>query len=89
MGSGTQILWSGLSGSLLVSRSSETTARPLASVQTTGGLYTVPAVPAPPIVPGEEQEWASLLVSERKSLVKRRIKPGAVNKAIRQLRYDR
>jgi hypothetical protein len=37
----------------------------------------------------EEQEFASLLVAERKSLARKRIKPTAVNKAIKQVRYRR
>jgi hypothetical protein len=88
MGTATQYVWSAASGLLIVPRSGEGTARPFAPVETTGAGISY-ALYASPVVSGEEQEWASLLVSERKSLVKRRIKPGAVNKAIRQVRYDR
>ena len=91
MGTATQIFQPGSTGSLLVPRDSGTSARPLAPaqcalVETTGGSY---AAPLSPIVSAEEKEWASLLVSERASLVKRRIKPGAVNKAIRAVRYGK
>jgi len=86
MGTATQIVWSASSGSLLVPRTSETTARPLASVQTTGGLYSIFA---PPIVSAEEEEWASLLASERKALARKRIKPRAVDKATKKIRYGK
>jgi hypothetical protein len=56
-------------------------AAPTASpVDTTGGNISYPS---------GELEWASLLASERLSLAKRRIKPRAVNKAIKEVRYRR
>jgi len=88
MGTATQFFWRGSSGALLVPRSSETTAKPLASVQTTGGLYTIPD-PSAPTPSAEEEEWASLLSSERKTLARRRIRPRTVNKAIREVRYGK
>jgi hypothetical protein len=85
MGTATQVIWSATSGLLLVPRSAETTIKPFTSAQTTGAeIFHVG-----PIVNAEEQEWALLLSSERKRLARKRIKPRAVNKAIRQLRYGR
>lgn len=91
MGTATQIFQPGSTGSLLVPRNSGTSAKPFppaqfASVETTGGSY---AAPPSPVVSAEEEEWAALLASERKALGKRRIKAGAVNKAIREVRYGR
>jgi hypothetical protein len=90
MGTAVQFVWSASSGLLLVPRNSETTAKPFTPADTTGGRIDYPGPPlVSPVVSGEEREWASLLLSERKSLAKRRIKPGEVNKAIRKLRYRR
>jgi hypothetical protein len=51
----------------------------------TGGFYT--ARSPLPIVPPEEEEWASLAAAERKALAKRRVKPRDVGKAIKEVRY--
>jgi len=85
MGTAAQMVWSITSGLLRVPRETENTIKPFSPAQTTGANITY----AVPVVSGEEREWASLLVSERKKLAKRRIKPRAVNKAIRGLRYGR
>lgn len=91
MATPVQCVWSASSGFYLIPRNSETTAKPFAPVDTTGGTitYAIFASPQKPVVASEEHEWASLLASERKSLVRRRIKPKAVNKAIKELRYRR
>jgi hypothetical protein len=88
MGTAAQMVWSVTSGLLRVPREAENTTKPFSPAQTTGANITY-AVPQAPKVSGEEQEWASLLASERKGLAKRRVKPRAVNKAIRGLRYSR
>ncbi len=90
MGTATQIVWSATAGLLLVPSETQNTIKPFSPVQTTGANITY-AAPRPllPIVSGEEQEWASLLASERKGLTKRRVKPRTVTKAIRELRYGR
>jgi hypothetical protein len=88
MGTATQYIWSATSGLFLVPRGNEGTARPFSQVETTGAQISYATCP-PPMVSGEEQEWAVLLASERKALAKRRIKPGAVNKAIREVRYGK
>lgn len=90
MGTANQIFRPGSTGSLLVPLNIGTSARPyapaqLAPLETTGGPY----LPAALVVSAEEREWASLLTSERKALAKRRIKPGAVDKAIREVRYGK
>jgi hypothetical protein len=91
MATPVQCVWSASSGLYLVPRNSETTAKPFAPVEMTGGTITYADFGSPPqtAVSSEEQEWVSLLASERKSLAKRRIKPGEVNKAIQKLRYHR
>jgi len=90
MGTATQIVWSATSGFLLVPHEVQNTIKPFSPVQTTGANISYAAPPPPlPIVSGEEQEWAALLASERKGLAKRRVKPRAVNKAIKELRYGR
>ena len=91
MGTATQAFRPGSTGSLLLPRNSGTSAKPflpaqLARVETTGGSFSLPAMP---LVSAEEKEWASLLASERKALAKRRINPKAVNKAIREVRYGK
>jgi hypothetical protein len=85
MGPESYEFWRGSSGSLLVPRSSETTARPFSSAQTTAPI----SGPTYLFVPAEEQEWATLLASERKALAKKRIRPGAVGKAMREVRYGK
>jgi hypothetical protein len=90
MGTADQIFRRGSTGSLLVPRNVGTSARPCmpaqsAPFETTGGPYP----PAALIVAAEEKEWASLLTSERKALAKRRIKPSAVDKAAREVRYGK
>jgi len=55
----------------------------------TGGYYTAPNLAVLPIVSAEEEEWASLLASERKALSKRRVKPEAVGRAIKKVRYGK
>lgn len=89
MGTGAQPSWSGSSGLLIVPRGSEGTAKPFTPIETTGGTMpsASPAIPA--VVPAQEQEWASLLSIERKRLVKRRVGPKAVNKAVKGVRYGR
>jgi len=89
MGTATQLFWLGSSGSLLVPRSSGTTANPSALAGMTGGYYTAPKLTASPIVSAEEKEWASLLASERKALAKKRVKPRAVDRAIKEVRYGK
>lgn len=90
MGTATQIIWSATSGLLVVPRESQNTIKPFSPAQTTGGtiMYAAPRQ-SQPVVSGEEQEWASLLASERKKLTKRHVKSRSVNKAIRGVRYDR
>jgi len=85
MGTATQLFWLGSSGGLLVPRSGGTTANPLTLIGMTGGFYT--ARSPLPIVPPEEEEWASLAAAERKALAKRRVKPRDVGKAIKEVRY--
>jgi hypothetical protein len=90
MGTATQMVWSATSGLLLVPREAQNTVKPFSPSHTTGGDISYPAPRSPMLtVSGEEQEWASLLASERKKLARKRIKPIAVNKAIRKLRYGR
>jgi hypothetical protein len=90
MGTAAQLFWLGSSGSLLVPRSSGTTANPSARVGMTGGYYTVQKLmTSPPIVSSEEKEWASLLASERQGLAKRRVKARAVDKAMKEVRYGK
>jgi hypothetical protein len=92
MATPVQYVWSASSGLYLVPLNGETTSKPFTPVDTTGGKITYanfPRQPEPPIVSREEHEWASLLASERKSLARRRIKPRAVAKAIKELRYRR
>jgi len=89
MGTATQLFWLGSSGGLLVPRSGGTTANPSALVGMTGGYYTAPNLAVLPIVSAEEEEWASLLASERKALSKRRVKPEAVGRAIKKVRYGK
>jgi len=84
MATPVQYLWSASAGSFIVPRNSVTTAKPFVPFDTTGGNITYGLY-----VLSEETEWASLLVAERKSLAKRRIKPSAVNRAIKELRYRR
>jgi len=74
----------------VVPRNVESTAKPFTPVDVTGGTINYAYIPAPePVISSDEQEWSSLLASERKSLARRRIKSGAVNKAVKQLRYRR
>jgi hypothetical protein len=88
MGTANQMIWGVSSGLLRVTREAPNTIKPFSPAQTTGEniMYAAPQAPK---VSGEEMEWASLLVSERRKLAKRRIKPRSVNKAIRGLRYGR
>lgn len=90
MGTATQLFRIGSSGALLVPLNGGTTATPFApvqfaTVQTTGGSYTIPASP---VVCTDEEEWAALLAVERQS-AKKRIKPGSIDKAISELRYGK
>jgi len=73
---------------MLVTRDIGTSAKPIVPqigpVATTGASVPTSSI----TVPAEEKEWAALLASEREA-AKKRIKPGAVDKAIRDLRYGR
>lgn len=89
MATPTQIVWTGSSGLFVVPRNAESTAKPFTPAETTGGTINYASAPVTRFVSQEEEEFASLLVEERKSLARRRIKPGAVNKAIKQVRYHR
>ena len=91
MATPVQYVWSASSGLYLVPLNGETTSKPFTPVDTTGGTITYANFPRQPepIVSSEEHEWASLLASERKSLARRRIKPRAVAKAIKEVRYRR
>jgi hypothetical protein len=83
-----QIVWAGSTGFFVVPRNAESTAKPFTPSEVTGGTINYASAPQL-IVSKEEQEFASLLVEERKSLARKRIKPAAVNKAVKQLRYRR
>jgi len=84
----TQVSWTATGGCGLWVRPIDTTSKPAVMVRTTGGDLSALTI-SPPTVSGEELEWASLLASERKVLVRKRVKPGAVAKAIREVRYSR
>ena len=81
-------LWTGSSGLFVIPRNAEGTAKPFTPAEVTGGTISYP-VASEPVVSIEEQEFSSLLVAERKSLARRRVKPEVVNKAIKQIRYRR
>jgi hypothetical protein len=85
MGTTLPAFWLGSSGSLLVPRSSQTTATPTATADYTGVSY--PTLIPTPIVSPEETEWALLLESERKAVVKKRIKQSTVDKVAKEVRY--
>jgi hypothetical protein len=91
MATPNQIVWTGSTGLFVVPRNVESTAKPFTPSELTGGTINYAFAPArvEPLVSAEEQEFASLLVAERKSLARKRIKPSAVNKAIKQVRYRR
>jgi len=90
MSTPVQFAWSGSSGLYVIPRNVEGTPKPFTPVELTAGTITYAyTAPSPPIVPAAEEEWASLLATERKSLAQRRVKPGAVNKAVKQVRYRR
>jgi hypothetical protein len=86
-----QLVWSASSGLYVIPRNAESTAKPFTPVEVTGGTitYACNSISPGPVVSGDEQEWASLLKAERKSLSRRRVKRGVVNKSIRELRYRR
>jgi len=91
MATPVQIVWTASSGLFVIPRNVESTAKPFTPAEMTGGTINYAYYPtvSEPVVSSDEQEWASLLAAERKSLARRGIKPGAVNKAIKQLRYRR
>lgn len=88
MATPNQIVWAGSTGLFVIPRNAESTAKPFTPSELTGSTINY-ASASQLIVSNEEQEFASLLVAERKSLARKRIKPAAVNKAVRQLRYRR
>jgi hypothetical protein len=90
MATPNQIVWAGSTGLFVVPQNVESTAKPFTPSEVTGGTINYAIAPQPQlIVSKEEEEFASLLVAERKSLARKRIKPTAVNKAIKQVRYRR
>lgn len=79
--------WTATTG-LGLSRIIDRTSSPNAAViETTSGPLTCSGIV--PVVPSEEQEWASLLSFERKRAARKRITSRTVNKAVQQLRYGR
>jgi hypothetical protein len=89
MATPNQIVWTGSSGLFVVPRNTESTAKPFTPGEVTGGTINYASAPVKTFVSAEEEEFASLLTAERQSLARRRIKPGAVNKAVKQVRYRR
>lgn len=89
MATPNQIVWTGSTGLFVVPRNAESTAKPFTPSDVTGGNINYASAPVGLFVSAEEQEFASLLVEERKALARKRIKPAAVNKAVKQLRYRR
>jgi hypothetical protein len=89
MATPNQIVWTGSTGLFVIPRNAESTARPFTPSEVTGGKINFASAPVELFVSAEEQEFASLLVAERKSLARKRIKPAAVNRAVKQLRYRR